>query len=328
MRIFHGTSDTGFLFSGLLVALTCALAAPPAIAAAIAYDDGAAGAPAREVARAAQLEDHKTRPGVSAPVIPKINGACGSANGAKTSTAPTANLCSTGKASAIKKTKTAFNWSCAGTNGGVRAACSAPIGTSSTPINGACGSANGTTVSTAPTTNLCTTGSTSSVSGTGPFTWSCAGSNSGTTATCSANKTVVTPPSPVNGVCGSANGTTVSTAPTTNLCTTGSTSSVSGTGPFTWSCAGSNSGTTATCSANKTVVTPPTPTPDPVAGNCGLQLGGQVIFCETFDNKNSGIPSRTGELDPNVWGVSRATGVAFNPNSSNPAAPTRLVGCD
>ena len=34
----------------------------------------------------------------------------------------------------------------------------------------------------------------------------------------------------------------------------------------------------------------------------------QVSFCETFDTKNPGIPSRTGDLDPNVWGVSRATG--------------------
>jgi hypothetical protein len=39
-----------------------------------------------------------------------------------------------------------------------------------------------------------------------------------------------------------------------------------------------------------------------------MQLGGAVTFCETFDNKNPGIPSRTGDLDPNVWGVSRAAG--------------------
>jgi hypothetical protein len=39
-----------------------------------------------------------------------------------------------------------------------------------------------------------------------------------------------------------------------------------------------------------------------------MQLGGTAIFCETFDTKNPGIPSRTGDLDPNVWGVSRATG--------------------
>ncbi|HTY07550.1 MAG TPA: 5'-nucleotidase C-terminal domain-containing protein, partial [Candidatus Edwardsbacteria bacterium] len=57
-----------------------------------------------------------------------------------------------------------------------------------TVVNGACGSANGQTVSAAPTTNLCTAGSASAVSGNGPWTWSCAGSGGGTTASCSANK--------------------------------------------------------------------------------------------------------------------------------------------
>jgi hypothetical protein len=47
------------------------------------------------------------------------------------------------------------------------------------------------------------------------------------------------------------------------------------------------------------------PSPTPVSGNCGMRLGGTVTFCETFDNKNPGIQSRTGGLDPNVWGVSR-----------------------
>lgn len=33
-----------------------------------------------------------------------------------------------------------------------------------------------------------------------------------------------------------------------------------------------------------------------------------VIFSDSFNTKNSGIQSRTGDLDPNVWGVSRASG--------------------
>ena len=38
-----------------------------------------------------------------------------------------------------------------------------------------------------------------------------------------------------------------------------------------------------------------------------MQLGDTApIFCETFDSKNPGIASRSGDLDPNVWGVSRA----------------------
>lgn len=55
-------------------------------------------------------------------------------------------------------------------------------------INGVCGSANGTTVSSAPSANLCASGTSSIVSGIGPWTWTCSGQNGGTTASCSANK--------------------------------------------------------------------------------------------------------------------------------------------
>lgn len=43
--------------------------------------------------------------------------------------------------------------------------------------------------------------------------------------------------------------------------------------------------------------------PNPTS--CGMQLGGTPIFCDTFSESNPGTPSRTGSLDPNVWGVSR-----------------------
>ena len=62
--------------------------------------------------------------------------------------------------------------------------------------------------------------------------------------------------SSVNGVCGSSNGQTFATAPTTNLCSAGTATAVSGSGPWTWSCTGSNGGSTANCSANKTTGTP------------------------------------------------------------------------
>jgi hypothetical protein len=43
-----------------------------------------------------------------------------------------------------------------------------------------------------------------------------------------------------------------------------------------------------------------------IVGNCGMQLGGTAIFCEPFDAPYTGpIQSRSGALDPNVWGVSR-----------------------
>ena len=49
-------------------------------------------------------------------------------------------------------------------------------------VDGACGSANGQVVPSAPTTNLCSAGTASVVTGNGPWTWTCAGSD----ATCTA----------------------------------------------------------------------------------------------------------------------------------------------
>ncbi len=52
-------------------------------------------------------------------------------------------------------------------------------------VNGACGTSNGGPYTTAPSTNLCSAGTASAVSGSGPWTWSCVGSGSGPTAGCS-----------------------------------------------------------------------------------------------------------------------------------------------
>ena len=109
-------------------------------------------------------------------------------------------------------------------------------------VNGACGSAHGTGATSAPSSNLCTTGTASSVSGSGPWNWTCDGSNGGSSASCSA-------PLLTNGACGSAHGTGATSAPSSNLCTTGTASSVSGTGPWSWTCDGSNGGSSASCSA-------------------------------------------------------------------------------
>jgi hypothetical protein len=57
-------------------------------------------------------------------------------------------------------------------------------------------------------------------------------------------------PTPVDGACGPASGATSSVAPSVGLCSAGTASAVTGTGPWTWQCAGSNSGTTSSCSAS------------------------------------------------------------------------------
>jgi Bacterial Ig-like domain (group 3) len=52
----------------------------------------------------------------------------------------------------------------------------------------------------------------------------------------------------INGVCGSDNGTALISTPT-NLCNAGIPSAVTGSGPWSWTCNGSDGGTTASCSA-------------------------------------------------------------------------------
>ena len=55
----------------------------------------------------------------------------------------------------------------------------------------------------------------------------------------------------INGVCGSANGNNFSITPVNNLCLAGSATSVSGSGPWTWTCAGINGGNSSSvCSAS------------------------------------------------------------------------------
>ena len=54
-------------------------------------------------------------------------------------------------------------------------------------IDGVCGPADGGTFPSAPTTDLCSAGTPSAVTGSGPWTWTCQGLNGGTDASCSAD---------------------------------------------------------------------------------------------------------------------------------------------
>jgi hypothetical protein len=55
-----------------------------------------------------------------------INGQCGTADGVAVTTAPTANLCASGTASAVTGS-VEWSWKCLGSQGGFSASCSAPI---------------------------------------------------------------------------------------------------------------------------------------------------------------------------------------------------------
>ncbi|MEQ1593959.1 MAG: hypothetical protein ABL985_02570 [Casimicrobium sp.] len=196
-------------------------------------------------------------------VVP-INGVCGTANGAATLIAPTANLCATGTASAVATSTNEFTWACAGQNTGTTASCVAPrqyVVTASPGANGAltCTSPvnGGATSSCTATPNMGFR--TASISGCGGVA-SAAGVNSYTTAAIAANCTVTAAFEPVvSGACGTANNVATATAPSANLCAAGTASAVtSGASSFTWSCTGAGGGSTASCAAPRMYVVTPT----------------------------------------------------------------------
>ncbi|MFA6252611.1 MAG: hypothetical protein WCX74_04395, partial [Candidatus Paceibacterota bacterium] len=173
-------------------------------------------------------------------------GQCGTASGQTLSSAPTSNFCKAGTFSGLSGSGP-WTWTCWNPSKVTGDYCTAYK--ASSPVNGQCGYSNGQTFSSTPTTNLCNSGTAGSVSGTGPWYWSCSGTNGGSTANCSAYKTA----SPVNGQCGYSNGGSFSSTPTAGLCNSGTASGISGTGPWYWSCTGTNGGSTSSCYANKTV---------------------------------------------------------------------------
>lgn len=227
---------------------------------------------------------NNTKPTLVTPTAPsKLFGLCGGAHGASTNVPPTQDLCYAGSNTPVTGTGP-WTWTCNGANGGASQSCAAPVVGAT---NGQCGSANGVAVNAAPTGGLCGSGTASAVTGSGPWSWTCNGTTGGTSASCSAPKSEIVPPPPpppVNGQCGSANSIAVRTAPTASLCSSGSASSVTGSGPWNWSCGGSNGGTTASCSAPLTSGDNPTgggnpaggggiPSAGPSSGACGAING-------------------------------------------------------
>ncbi|GMX59294.1 MAG: hypothetical protein MNSN_02920 [Minisyncoccus archaeiphilus] len=172
---------------------------------------------------------------------------------------------------------------------GTSISCQADRGTSSGRIEGQCGPSHNHFLSSEPVTGLCNSGTPSTVSGSGPWTWSCRGSNGGSNAVCKAFKasqsctwtcdawsacingtqtrTCTSSPdgctgsnpypttqpcsSKIDGQCGPSHNQILGSAPITGLCNSGTPSTVSGSGPWTWTCNGSNGGSNASCRANK-----------------------------------------------------------------------------
>ena len=122
-------------------------------------------------------------PVCSAVQVPlAVNGTCGSASSATpVATIPTINLCTAGTASTINGTGTPnWNWTCAGINGGTPSPVCSAVQTPPVPIAGSCGPANSTPTTSMPSgPTLCSTGTATAVTGTGPWFWTCSGLNGG-----------------------------------------------------------------------------------------------------------------------------------------------------
>lgn len=196
-------------------------------------------------------------------VIAPIAGVCNpSFHNQALPAAPTTPLCTTGTASVLTgngSTATPWRWSCGGQNGGAAAACTATLAA----VGVTCGSANGASSTTAPSSNLCTSPAVASAvtsnTANGTWNWTC---SSGTTnVSCSAQNTNQFP------VCGSsANTLTGTTAPTTNLCSVGTatTPAKNAAGNWQWSC--QNSSGSISC---RTV----TDACNPIYTNAALHMG-------------------------------------------------------
>ena len=122
----------------------------------------------------------------SAPVgTTASTGACGAANGSPSPSVPSANLCAVGSPTAVLDNGAGqWVWTCQSTGGSM--SCAAP-NTATGP--GSCGAANNTAIPNPPNQNLCASGVSGPVSGTGPWTWQCLGQgpDTGQNANCSAN---------------------------------------------------------------------------------------------------------------------------------------------
>jgi prepilin-type N-terminal cleavage/methylation domain-containing protein len=208
-----------------------------------------------------------------------INGICGTSNGSNLSSIPSTNLCNTGTAGTVNGSGP-WTWSCAGTDGGTTASCA----TGSVPTNGSCGSAHGSSYYSTPSSNLCTNGTPSSVSGSGPWTWTCNGTFGGLSPACAANISL-------DGTCGSSHGANLSTIPSTNLCNYGTAGTVSGSGPWDWTCTGTNGGTTASCSTGIL----------PVNGACGSSNGSNFSSTPSSNLCTLGSPTTVSGSGPWTW---------------------------
>ena len=111
---------------------------------------------------------------------------------------------------------------------------------------------------------------------------------------------------PENGVCGTSDKGTFSITPTTSLCSTGTPSTPTGSGPWYWTCDGTNGGATASCVAYRDTssVTPITPKAKVFLGaddNFTVSTSGTTFYGNTGNNEVTIASGATGViLDQNI----------------------------
>jgi len=232
-----------------------------------------------------------------------VEAACGTANGSVQKYAPTKGLCSSGTPTEIQGIGP-WLWSCVGTGGGASISCSA-TSQAQTRVDGTCGAAANTPMTSIPNTNLCDSGIPSAVYGEGPWTWTCSGLNSGVATSCSTQKSLPPAPPPpgpaVNGLCGGANGVAMVVQPMDDLCSAGTVTGVSGNGPWNWNCLGANGGMTVSCTA-------PLQPPSPITGVCGGANGVPTLTIPRSGLCSAGISSSVSGKGPWTWSCSGTNG--------------------
>jgi hypothetical protein len=152
-----------------------------------------------------------------------------------------------------------------------------------------------------------------------PANWSVNYATTSITFTVAAAGTPVNNPpvanTPVNGACGTSNGKSFTAAPTANLCLAGDASHVVGSGPFSWSCTGSNGGTTALCSASLLVA---------VNGKVG-SASGQTFSSLTSGSANLCMTGAVANFASTATGWSWSCAGANGGSTDNSGTATQLL---
>lgn len=134
--------------------------------------------------------------------------------------------------------------------------------------------------------------------------------------------TVAAPP--VNGACGSDHGQTLASAPS-QLCATGTPGMVTGSGPWNWSCTGSNGGSDANCTA-ALYVAPATPTPEPQpAPSPGAASGTPGTITVTSSGSVTATPGGTVVIPSGTASSGASISLPAPAAAGAPAAPVTLA---